>query len=63
VQDRWRQILNAADRIRVKHLLTLQEGVSPAQMAEMRQAGVKRVSHEIDPRGYRPRAWPARCSN
>jgi hypothetical protein len=27
----------------VKHLLTLQEGVSPGQMAEMRTAGVKRV--------------------
>jgi len=39
-KDRWRQILNEADRIRVKHLLTLQEGVSEHQYREMKQAGV-----------------------
>lgn len=42
-KDRWRQILNEADRIREKHLLTLQEGVSMDQFAEMRSAGVKLV--------------------
>lgn len=31
LKDRWRQILNEADRIGRKHLLTLQEGVSIAQ--------------------------------
>lgn len=39
-KDRWRQILNEADRIPVKHLLTLQEGVSLNQFAEMEKAGV-----------------------
>jgi hypothetical protein len=39
-KDRWRQILNEADRIRQKHLLTLQEGVSKHQYEEMEQAGV-----------------------
>lgn len=39
-KDRWRQILNEADRIPVKHLLTLQEGVSKDQFREMKQAGV-----------------------
>lgn len=39
-KDRWRQILNEADRIRPKHLLTLQEGVSKHQYEEMEQAGV-----------------------
>lgn len=36
-KDRWRQILNEADRLkgRTKFLCTLQRGVSPAQMAEM----------------------------
>jgi hypothetical protein len=34
-KDRWRQILNEAARIRVKHLLTLQHGVSEQQHQEM----------------------------
>lgn len=34
-KDRWRQVLSEADRIKVKHLMTLQEGVSEAQFAEM----------------------------
>jgi hypothetical protein len=42
-RDRWRQILNEADRIPDKHLLTLQEGVSLSQYAEMKNAGVRLV--------------------
>lgn len=42
-KDRWRQILNEADRIPEKHLLTLQEGVTTDQFSEMRAAGVKLV--------------------
>lgn len=57
-KDRWRQVLNEADRVRVKHLLTLQEGVSPQQFAEMRQAGVclvaPRALHSAYPRTIRP---------
>lgn len=34
-KDRWRQILNEADRVRVKHLFTLQQGISKAQLSEM----------------------------
>jgi len=34
-KDRWRQILNEADRIAVKHLFTLQQGISKNQLAEM----------------------------
>lgn len=45
-RDRWRQILNEADRIPVKHLLTLQEGVSEAQFREMTQANVQLVVPE-----------------
>jgi restriction endonuclease EcoRII-like protein len=45
-KDRWRQILNEADRIQTKHLLTLQEGVSEAQFREMSDAGVKLVIPE-----------------
>lgn len=42
-KDRWRQILNEADRIPRKHLLTLQEGVSETQFKEMTDAGVQLV--------------------
>lgn len=35
-KDRWRQVLNEANRINEKHLFTLQQGVSKNQLAEMR---------------------------
>lgn len=39
-KDRWRQILNEANRIPSKHLLTMQEGISLNQYSEMEQEGV-----------------------
>lgn len=42
-KDRWRQILNEADRIKNIHLFTLQEGVSLSQFREMQQEGVTLV--------------------
>ena len=42
-KDRWRQILNEAERIPVKHLLTLQEGVSVGQFQEMQGSNVRLV--------------------
>ncbi|WP_239616370.1 type II restriction endonuclease [Cohnella mopanensis] len=36
-KDRWRQIINEADNIRVKHLFTLQQGISENQLIEMEQ--------------------------
>lgn len=39
-KDRWRQVLSEAERIPVKHLFTLQEGVSTTQYAEMSDAGI-----------------------
>lgn len=45
-KDRWRQILNEAQRIGRKHLLTLQEGVSPAQFREMQESDVVLVVPE-----------------
>ncbi len=57
-KDRWRQILNEADRVPTKHLLTLQEGVSESQFREMTDAGVKLVVpkalHEAYPAAVRP---------
>lgn len=58
LKDRWRQILEEADRIENKHLLTLQEGVSEKQFRAMEQAGVQlvvpRSLHERYPRPVRP---------
>jgi len=34
-KDRWRQILNEADRVRTKYLFTLQQGISKNQLVEM----------------------------
>lgn len=45
-KDRWRQVINEADRIRKVHLFTLQEGVSEPQFKEMESAGVKLVVPE-----------------
>lgn len=41
-KDRWRQIINEADRLRnhPKYLCTLQQGISPAQLDEMAQEQV-----------------------
>ena len=56
-RDRWRQVLNEADRIDAKHLFTLQESVSENQFGEMRGSGVKLVVpkglHEKYPKGVR----------
>lgn len=45
-RDRWRQILNESQRVEIKHLLTLQEGVSENQYAEMKDSGVKLIVPE-----------------
>ena len=42
-KDRWRQILNEANKISPVHLFTLQEGVSLAQYKEMQAEGVRLV--------------------
>lgn len=42
-KDRWRQILNEADRIKVKHLFTLQQGISSNQLEEMNNYNVQLV--------------------
>jgi hypothetical protein len=42
-KDRWRQILNEADRIDRKHLFTLQQGISSNQLGEMERANVQLV--------------------
>lgn len=43
LRDRWRQMTREADRIEVKHLLTLQEGLSANQFREIQEARVQLV--------------------
>lgn len=57
-KDRWRQILNEADRVHEKHLLTLQEGVSTNQFREMREANVTLVVPRALRRKYPDEARP-----
>lgn len=58
-KDRWRQILNEADRIGEKHLFTLQQGISENQLEEMYRYRVTLVvprSHiNSFPSGFRTR--------
>ncbi|MEH6949625.1 type II restriction endonuclease [Bacillus sp. JJ634] len=58
-KDRWRQILNEADRIPVKHLLTLQQGITKNQMEEMQEEKVVLVVpepyHNYYPSEYKDR--------
>lgn len=42
-KDRWRQVLNEANRIGKKHLLTVQQGISLNQFREMRVHDVQLV--------------------
>jgi len=58
-KDRWRQVISEADRLPIKHLATLQEGVSEPQFDEMQRAGIvlvvpKRL-HKAYPMAVRPK--------
>lgn len=45
-KDRWRQILTEAERVEVKHLFTLQQGISKNQLKEMEDSRVQLVVPE-----------------
>jgi hypothetical protein len=45
-KDRWRQVLNEAPKHKAKHIITLQPGISSAQLGEMHTAGVSLVVPE-----------------
>jgi hypothetical protein len=51
-KDRWRQILNEADRIKVKHLMTFQQGISVNQIEEMEKHHVVLVVPKIYHNAY-----------
>jgi type II restriction enzyme len=60
-KDRWRQVLNEADRIKVKHLFTLQQGISSNQLKEMIKYDVQLVVPKRNitsfPTLFRERLW------
>ena len=55
-KDRWRQVIDEADRIRIKHLFTLQEGVSGRQMKQMEESHIQLVVPEPYLKTY-PQEW------
>ena len=62
-KDRWRQILNEANRLRddYKYLCTMQQGISAAQMDEMQAEKVilvvPKAYHTAYPKEKRDRIW------
>lgn len=55
LKDRWRQVLNEADRIPNKHLLTLQSAISEDQTAEMQSEKLQLViPRELHDHGFSP---------
>lgn len=42
-KDRWRQVLKEAPRVPLKHIITIQQGISAKQMREMHDANVRLV--------------------
>ena len=58
LRDRWRQVLEEAERIETKHLLTLDQGVSENQFQKMNEAGIRLVAprslHGQYPQSVRP---------
>ena len=59
LRERWRQVQTEADRIAIKHLFTLQEGVSLAQFRQITEAGLRLVVprrlHQRYPKDIRPK--------
>ncbi|UTT39446.1 type II restriction endonuclease [Glutamicibacter mishrai] len=60
LKDRWRQVLNEANRIPKKHLFTLQPGISQDQTSEMQSENLQLVvPRELHQEGFTnsQRAW------
>ncbi|WP_158221250.1 type II restriction endonuclease [Salimicrobium humidisoli] len=60
-KDRWRQVLSEGDRVKGKHLITLQQGISKNQLDEMNRANLELVVpkpyHKRYPREYQSQLW------
>lgn len=57
-KDRWRQVINEADRIPIKHLFTLQQGISTNQLKEMICHNVKLVVPASNVKTFPEEFWP-----
>lgn len=58
-KDRWRQILTEAARLPIKHLCTLEAGISTAQTTEMTTHGIQLVIPSALHITYEPAQQPA----
>ena len=58
-RDRWRQITEECADLPVRHLLTLQEGVSEAQFRLITEAGIRLVVPEPQLAKYKKTIRPA----
>jgi hypothetical protein len=58
-KDRWRQVLAEAEKIRRKHLITLEPAISPMQTAQMKAAELQLVIPKRLHESYNPeqRTW------
>jgi EcoRII C terminal/Restriction endonuclease EcoRII, N-terminal len=54
-KDRWRQVVSEAVRVKKKHIVTIQPGISPAQMKEMEGASVTLVVPKALHKDYPPK--------
>lgn len=64
-KDRWRQVLTEAQRIRDKHLLTLEPGISEHQTSEMQANNLQLVVPAPISQSYKPeqREWLMNVEN
>lgn len=53
-KDRWRQVLNEAKRVREKHILTTQPGISKRQLNDMKEDGVQLIVPQSAHKHYPP---------
>ena len=55
-KDRWRQVIDEAERIHTKHLFTLQQGISPRQLHQIETSHIQLVVPEPYLKAY-PEEW------
>jgi hypothetical protein len=53
-KDRWRQVLNEAKRIKEKHIMTIQQGISKKQLNDMKEDGVQLIVPQEFHKQYPP---------
>lgn len=56
-KDRWRQVLNEAKRVKEKHILTIQQGISKKQLNDMKGDGVQLIVPTEFHKQYPPNSY------